>query len=829
MRIDQGLKLAATLLLTIVFSCSDKSTQPEQFELGQPIELRLGESATVHSVNLSVTFSRVSFDYRCSELRLCGWPGSSEIQLNVKTKSGESAMLDLALLGDAASDSSSYGLGFDTLGYHFELLSLLPKPISIHPVTHAVEGEATATIVVTYSSLWRSEFSGPTRISQVPFDSIPATRANILKGELMLDTLQVLVEVANPCTRHYFELNLDTIPELTDSLCTYRLWLRHTDKLVACTSATARHALSFDMLPIWNRIDSTIGLGKEKRLTLFRFNTMGNPDLNALTVSRWGRPDPQNVSPEFFEIGPISIRYGQRIEIDIQAIDANNSRLILWATGMPAHSSLRATGNGQARFTWIPQEDQVGDHSVDFIVSDGYLADSMNVSMTVQQNHAPLILDIEPTTVVDVSRGDTLAVIIHASDPDGDSLTYSISSSHPISQVRYTPLSSGLKVIVSSAGLPDTLIALQIEVNDGALADSAKVEFNVYNLAPVFSVSNTTMSISEGDSVILDLYAQDDNNDFLVYEVVESPRNLYWKRISSKHARIWFYPDYRQHGFYPFQVIVSDGRLNDKMLVIFVVEDKNAAPVLANVATQVCAPNQLFTLRLRAHDGDGDSLTFSMAGAPPGATLVPLTDSTAQFQYLGNEADIGEYMVDFVVSDNIAADSVAAQFAVLGSTPSQGSLIPFAQGTYWVYTSWDSISVIGAYTERDTTWWHLSREFGPLTKKIRIAGDTLFSTFGPELITPIDTAISYPVGSYHERTARILTEPVTVLAGTFTNCVEYTVNVKCAWSGYTAYYESYTIAPGVGIVKVFRFESECTLMSGRTRESELLRYHVASE
>ena len=78
-------------------------------------------------------------------------------------------------------------------------------------------------------------------------------------------------------------------------------------------------------------------------------------------------------------------------------------------------------------FSWTPNTNQTGNYTVTFTVTDGQLSDSKNVLIKVHTaNRAPVLEQIGNQTV---NAGSTIQFAVNATDPDGDSLTYSATGS----------------------------------------------------------------------------------------------------------------------------------------------------------------------------------------------------------------------------------------------------------------------------------------------------------------------------------------------------------------------------------------------------------------
>jgi len=78
------------------------------------------------------------------------------------------------------------------------------------------------------------------------------------------------------------------------------------------------------------------------------------------------------------------------------------------AIDLPSHATAVDSGNGLMRFVFEPDFSQAGIHNVTFIASDGRLADSEVVTITVidAENHAPVLVPIGAKSVLE---GQTLA------------------------------------------------------------------------------------------------------------------------------------------------------------------------------------------------------------------------------------------------------------------------------------------------------------------------------------------------------------------------------------------------------------------------------------
>jgi hypothetical protein len=125
-----------------------------------------------------------------------------------------------------------------------------------------------------------------------------------------------------------------------------------------------------------------------------------------------------NQRPILAYIGPKTVTEGQGLNLVINATDPDGTTPFLYAQNMPANAAFVDHGNGTGSFVFNPNFSQAGSYNVPFIASDGGLADSEIVTITVIEagNQRPILDYVGPRSV---DLGQTLLVNVTASDPDG--------------------------------------------------------------------------------------------------------------------------------------------------------------------------------------------------------------------------------------------------------------------------------------------------------------------------------------------------------------------------------------------------------------------------
>jgi len=134
-----------------------------------------------------------------------------------------------------------------------------------------------------------------------------------------------------------------------------------------------------------------------------------------------------NNAPILDPIGNMSVDEDQSLEFTITATDPDGDSLTFSASTLPEGATFDPVTQV---FSWTPDYAKAGAYpDVFFMVSDDgdpVMSDSEEITITVEDVNRPPVLD--PIGNRDVNEGDTLTFTLSATDPDGDSLTFSASN-----------------------------------------------------------------------------------------------------------------------------------------------------------------------------------------------------------------------------------------------------------------------------------------------------------------------------------------------------------------------------------------------------------------
>lgn len=166
---------------------------------------------------------------------------------------------------------------------------------------------------------------------------------------------------------------------------------------------------------------------------------------------------------------PKSVDEKSNLAFKISAKDADGDRLTLSASGLPEGSSFNRTSGA---FSWTPAVGQAGVYTITFKVSDGYLTDSENATVTVNKlNNPPVINFFEPINGSSFSEGERIGISVNATDAEKQALNYSIK----IDGVMYSSNPAYIwETDYSSSGNH----TIEVSVSDGI--DEAKMQHSIY-------------------------------------------------------------------------------------------------------------------------------------------------------------------------------------------------------------------------------------------------------------------------------------------------------------------------------------------------------------
>ncbi|MBB1420121.1 tandem-95 repeat protein, partial [Pseudoalteromonas sp. SG44-1] len=317
--------------------------------------------------------------------------------------------------------------------------------------------------------------------------------------------------------------------------------------------------------------------------------------------------------------------------ITLLATDIENDSLTYRIDTDVAHGTLVQQSSDSWLYT--PAADYNGSDSFTFVANDGALDSApVSVNLTVNAvNDAP----VASAEAVSVNEDTLLTVNLAASDIEGDTLTYQISSQPQNGRVTLT----GSQAIYQGESDFFGTDSFSFVANDGSV-DSAPAVITVtvssVNDVPVISGS-PTVSVSEKIAYSFAPTATDTEGDNLTFSISNKPS---WLSFDSSTGLLSGTAGNSDVGVYSNIVIsVSDG-MDTVSLPAFnlTVINVNDAPTIGGVPALNVDQDTSYSFTPTASDIDGDSLTFSISNKPSWANF---DSSTGQLSGTPSNDDVG--------------------------------------------------------------------------------------------------------------------------------------------------------------------------------------------
>ncbi len=358
------------------------------------------------------------------------------------------------------------------------------------------------------------------------------------------------------------------------------------------------------------------------------------------------------------------------ITITLSGHDADNDPLIYMISKLPAKGRLYqmiADGTKGEAISDIPTliphqkymiiyaaENDAGSDNFGFKVNDG-LGDSAEALITINiaaMNHVPII-KAQSFSILENAPKDTIVGTVAASDPDSDTLTYSIVSGNEPGTFAIHP-ASGQITVADASKLSAGTVILTVRVSDTHLGAEAAITINIAAINHVPTINAQSFSIAKNapkGAIVGTVAASDPDGDILTYSIILGNESGMFA-IDPASGQITVAGDSKlSAGTVILTVQVSDGFLSSSAPITIMLN--NASPVASDdsyrtdqgAMLSVPAPGVLANDK----DADGDALTASVVATPRNGTLKLNADGS--FTYMPNRNFIGTDNFTYTAGD----------------------------------------------------------------------------------------------------------------------------------------------------------------------------------
>jgi len=354
----------------------------------------------------------------------------------------------------------------------------------------------------------------------------------------------------------------------------------------------------------------------------------------------------------------INILEDSQLSYTLNASDSDSQSLTFSIFTNPSKGTITYFNQTSGFIIFNPYTDINGSDSFSYIVNDGFLnseSAAININIT-PVNDTP----VAKNSTISTSENEKISSILSGTDIDGDTITYIIVSSpekgtlqldNPlIGSYSYTPNNNENGIDIFT-----------YKVNDG-LVDSdfayVTITINAVNDAP--ESYSSIFSTYEDNYLIGSLIANDTDNDYLTYLIVQNPQKGTIAITNSSTGTFSYTPDNNIFGNDTFSFKVNDGLLDSNTATITInITPVNDTPTVSDLNINLME-NQSIQENLSANDIDNDELTYHIVQQPDKGIVNIIDINQGIFAYTPNTNENGIDEFTFKVNDG-KIDSAAGK------------------------------------------------------------------------------------------------------------------------------------------------------------------------
>ncbi|MEM8514010.1 VCBS repeat-containing protein, partial [Massilia sp. MP_M2] len=403
--------------------------------------------------------------------------------------------------------------------------------------------------------------------------------------------------------------------------------------------------------------------------------------------------------------GPIADRNstaGASVTFDGAAAfaEVDGDTLVYSSTGLPPGLSLDPVAG---QITGTPTTP--GNYSVTLSAADGNGGNASTTftwTVAAAANNGPTTVGTLSTETANDAQSVSIATANVFSDADGDTLAFSASGLPAgLTIDAATGVITGTLASSASAAAPGGVYTITVSASDGrgGLASQA-FTLTVANVAPIAAADNAAGSedgVISGNVLTND---SDPDGDALTVDTVPVQGPVHGVLVLNSDGSFTYTPNPNYNGSdsFTYRVTDADGAVTSAT-VSLTITAVNDAPSAAQIADRNSTAGASVTFDGAAAfaDVDGDTLTYSVIGLPPGLSLDPVTG-----QITGTPTTPGNYNVTLSAADGNGGNASTTFTWTVAATPNNG---PTTVGTLPTETANDaqslSIATANVFSDAD--------------------------------------------------------------------------------------------------------------------------------
>ncbi len=365
---------------------------------------------------------------------------------------------------------------------------------------------------------------------------------------------------------------------------------------------------------------------------------------------------PPNLSPAITSSSVTEAVRDLAYSYQVIASDPENDPLSYALTTAPAGMSITPAG----LVSWMPTLGDVGDHPIQIQVNDASNVVTQNYVLTVLAapagNQAPNITSSPEASVLEA---DEFTYAIIATDPEGDSISYSLISGPAGAGISGNLLSW----TTSPADVNVHALTIRAEDQWGAYQEQSFDLTVTANQAPSIT-STPAAEITEGNLFLYQIAATDPEARTLTYNLLAGPTGA---SLNSSGLLQW-QSQVGDAGSVDFNLEVSDhlgGAVQQSFTLLVSSVPVNTPPQILSSPDTAATVGQLYEYDVNALDGDGDTLSYQLTASPSGMTI---NATNGLISWTPTVAQTGNHDVVISVTDGQGGEATQS-FAVTVPVP----------------------------------------------------------------------------------------------------------------------------------------------------------------
>ncbi len=400
----------------------------------------------------------------------------------------------------------------------------------------------------------------------------------------------------------------------------------------------------------------------------------------------------ENRAPVFTE-GESTIRTiaenseaGANIGDAVAATDQDAKDTLTYTLGGTDAASFNINSNtGRIKTKTALDYEKKSIYTVSVTVSDGQATDTIAVTINVtdiDENRAPVFTEgnsATRTVAENTAAGTNIGNAITATDPDNDTLIYSLGG-QDASAFSIDTTTGQLRTDAALDYETKSIYTVSVPVSDGKLTTTIAVTINITdvvelpnqvtgakgvsaNNAPVFTTGSTSRSVAEntgsGVDIGLPVAATDADGHTLTYSLGGTDATAFTINSTTGQLRTNAALDYEAKSSWTVTITASDG--TDKATITVTInvldEIENRTPVFtdgsstARSVAENTGSGVDIGRAVSATDADGDALTYSLSGTDANAFSIDTTTGQLRTNAALDYETKSIYVVSVTVSD----------------------------------------------------------------------------------------------------------------------------------------------------------------------------------